>query len=94
MVAKDTRGKPKLGLVPRAAMEEMAKVREFGIEKYKDDEMWRQVPESDFIHATLRHIFKYLDGENIDPESNLEHLSHALCSLSLAVAVKHMRGKK
>lgn len=87
---KDTKGKPKLGLIPYDALAEIAKVREFGIEKYKDDEGWRGVSITDFLDAALRHIYKYndIDRSELDEESGLSHLAHAATSLILALAVE------
>lgn len=85
---KDTKGKPKLRYVPYAALVSIAKVREFGIAKYKDDTGWRTVDQDDFIEAALRHIGKYFDGETHDDESGLHHIDHAVTSLALAIGVR------
>lgn len=87
MVAKDVKGKAKLRYIPYKALVEIAKVREFGVMKYKDDTCWRQVDHMDFVEASARHVFKYMSGEKLDDESGLNHLSHALTSLVLAIAV-------
>lgn len=81
---KDIKGKEKLRLLPRKALVASAKVREYGIEKYKGDN-YHKVPAIEFIDASLRHIYKHLEGQKIDEESGLPHLDHALCSLMLAV---------
>lgn len=86
MGSKDTVGKPKLGLVPFSALAEISKVREYGISKYGDDECWREVEVKDFLDATLRHIYKFLYESETDEESGLPHLSHAACSIILALA--------
>ena len=88
---KDTIGKPKLRYIPYDALVAIANVREFGIAKYKDDLGWKEVPADDFAEASLRHIYKYFKGELVDPESGLNHLDHALCSLALAVAVTKLQ---
>jgi hypothetical protein len=88
MSAKDTKGKPKLSLIPYTALEQIAKVREFGVNKYGDDTCWKDVPEKEFLEATLRHVYKYLNGNDTDEESGLSHLAHAATSLTLAMALK------
>lgn len=88
MTHKETAGKPKLGLIPFSALAQIAEVREFGIKKYKDDEGWKQVDSRDFVEAGLRHLHKVTSGEEIDPESGLQHLAHAACSIILALAVE------
>jgi len=89
-MCKDTKGKPKLGLIPGSVLEAMATVREFGIKKYGDDLNWMSVPAHEFLHATARHLYKHFDGQVLDKESGLPHLHHALTSLALAIAVDKM----
>lgn len=87
MTHKETKGKPRLGLLPYEALAKAARVREFGIAKYGDDECWKYVESKDFLEAALRHIHKHLSGEKVDNESGLGHIDHALASLILAAAV-------
>jgi len=90
---KDVKGKPILSYVPFKALEKIAKVREFGINKYSDDASWKNVNRIDFIDATLRHLHKHMDairyneGSVIDDESGLPHLDHAATSLILALSL-------
>ncbi len=91
MTFKDTNGKDKLRYIPYSALKSIAKVREYGIMKYKDDQGWRQVPEIEFTEAAMRHVGKALSGEDIDSESGLPHLDHAICSLALAIAVRESK---
>ena len=86
--AKADAGKPRLTLVPPAAVEETAKVREYGCRKYPDGgkDNWRNVTIDRHFEAALRHIWKAAnDYGKIDPESGLMHVSHALCDLSFVV---------
>ena len=86
--AKADAGKPRLSLVPPAAVEETAKVREYGCRKYPDGgrDNWRNVTIDRHFEAALRHIWKAAnDYGKIDPESGLMHVSHALCDLSFVV---------
>lgn len=62
------------------AIEEIAKVMEYGANKYSR-ENWRNVDDKErYIAATLRHIFEY-KNKKLDDESGLNHLAHAACSL-------------
>ena len=88
MSKKDTKGKPQLSLIPYTALVEIAHVREFGVEKYGDDEAWYDVPTKDFLDAALRHIYKYLSGAADDPESGRSHIAHAATSLVLALSIE------
>lgn len=56
----------------------------FGARKYKDDN-WREgIHSRRLLAACLRHVFAYLDGEDLDAESGLSHLLHASCCLQFA----------
>ncbi len=85
MTQKDVQGKAKLDLIPYKALVKVAEVREYGIKKYKDDQGWKSVAQKDFAVATLRHIYKWINGEQLDDESGLHHLHHAACSIMLAI---------
>jgi len=78
---KDDAGKPPMSLVSRRAMEEEAKVLDFGKRKY-DAWNWSEgIAWSRCLDAVLRHVYAYCDGESLDPESGLSHLAHARCGL-------------
>ena len=94
MAYKDTKGKEKLSLIPRRALVEIAKVREFGNKKYGCPHGWKLHETHEFAEAAMRHIVKHFDGQDKDPESGLDHLSHALCSLALAVSLKDKKKSK
>ena len=74
--------KPKMHLLPPKAVFEVSKVLTYGANKY-DEENWRKVPDlqTRYSAAALRHIFAHLDGEELDEESGLDHLAHAICCL-------------
>lgn len=82
--AKETKGKPRFSLLPRKGCLAVISAREYGAVKYGDPENWKKVPQKEWIEATLRHLYAHLDGELVDPESGLPHLSHAACSAFLA----------
>lgn len=82
---KDTKGKPKLSLVPPQILFDIAKVREYGNEKYpyggKDN--WKNVDINDYKDALLRHTLKYLqDPKGKDSESEIEHYKHMACNIA------------
>lgn len=86
---KDTVGKLKLNLVPPRSMEAIARVREFGVNKYKDPWGWMKACTTDeFIEAVKRHLNKRDRGEELDNESGLPHIYHALCSMAMAVELE------
>lgn len=88
MAKKENTGKPRLELLKRTALEQMAFIRTFGIEKYLNDTDWRLNPVEDYAGAALRHIYKFLDGEKIDQESGYMHLAHAMVDLMLAIELE------
>jgi len=70
------------GLLPPLALEETVKVLTFGAKKYERDN-WKQVPDSKrrYFDALQRHIWAWKKGEQMDEESGLHHLAHAMCCL-------------
>ena len=81
--------KPKMNLLPPKAVMEVAKVLTFGAEKY-DAENWRKLEDlqNRYTAGALRHIFAHMDGEKLDPETNLSHLAHALCCLLFKLEIE------
>jgi hypothetical protein len=75
-------GKPDYSLMPPLAEEAVVKVLTFGAQKY-GRENWKLVENARdrYEAAAKRHIAQTKMGENIDPESDLHHLAHAICSL-------------
>lgn len=81
--AKFDSGKPKLTLVPRQIIFDIAKVREYGVEKYKDPDNWKKVEIERYRDAAFRHFMAYLDDPyGVDDESGLPHLSHLACNIA------------
>lgn len=70
------------GLLPPYALEETVRVLTFGAQKYERDN-WQRVPDSKrrYFDALQRHVWAWKQGEQIDPESGLHHLAHAMCCL-------------
>ena len=81
--------KPRMNLLPPKAIMEVAKVLTFGAEKY-DAENWRKLDDlqNRYTAGALRHIFAHMDGEQLDPETNLSHLAHALCCLLFKLEIE------
>lgn len=74
-------GKPSLDLLPPEALEEIAKVLSFGAHKYEPHNWRKGFKWSRLSAALLRHVFAFLRGEDLDPETGLSHLAHAGCML-------------
>lgn len=76
-------GKLRYGLIPPLAQQEMVKVLTFGAEKYEPDN-WKHVEDSitRYFDAMERHVWAWKMGEDLDPESGIHHLAHAMCCLA------------
>lgn len=79
---KDDAGKPMLDLLPAWAIMACGEVLTDGAAHYGPDN-WRQVEGAKrrYIAAALRHLFKYIGGQDMDPESGRHHLAHAAVSI-------------
>lgn len=86
--------KPKMHLLPPKATLEVAKVLTFGAQKY-DEENWRKLDnlQARYSSGALRHIFAHIDKEELDPESGLSHLAHAICCLMFKLEIELENGE-
>lgn len=70
-----------LELLPVSALKEVARVLQHGAKKYGRNN-WRQgISDSRLMGAALRHLFSYIEGEELDPETKCNHLAHAACEI-------------
>lgn len=86
---KHDAGKPRLSLIPRAALEAEARVMGFGANKYGTFNWKKGLAYSRLLDAALRHVHAFVDGENDDPESGLNHLAHARANLAMLLDQLH-----
>lgn len=77
---KHDQGKTEWTLLPWKSLKEIVDVLTFGKIKYSRDN-WKNVEPDRYKDALLRHIFAWLEGEKLDPESGKHHLAHAGCCL-------------
>ena len=71
--------KIRMDLLDPYAIEQLSAVLTFGAKKYAAHNWRKGIPKSRLIAALLRHTFAYLRGEDIDEESGLSHIAHAMC---------------
>lgn len=92
--AKKDAGKPRLSLVPRRIIWDIADVREFAVQtKYKDPDNWKRVEIERYRDAAYRHFMKYLDDPGgVDDESGLPHLSHLACNIAFLCELEQNGG--
>jgi len=82
-IIKSDAGKPRLSLVPVQILDDIARVREFGVNKYGTSESWRKVEIERYRDAMLRHAMAYIrDPAGLDEESGLPHLWHLACNVA------------
>jgi hypothetical protein len=74
-------GKDPLWFLDGAVMAGVARVLGFGAKKYSPHNWRKGMKWSRLYSAAMRHIFKHLDGEKLDPETGESHLDHAICCL-------------
>ena len=72
-------GKPKVSLVPTEIVYNIARIREYGNNKYPEGgkDNWKEVEPERYIDAAYRHLLKFIDDpESCDEESGYPHLWH------------------
>jgi len=83
--------KPDMSLLSSIAITKVADVMTFGKRKYSANNWRGGIVYSRLLAAALRHIFAYLGGESIDPESGKSHLAHAVCCLCMILEFEETR---
>lgn len=76
-------GKLQYSLIPAETLQALAEVLSFGATKYAPNN-WQLVQDGErrYLDALYRHLQAYRLGEDVDPESGLHHLSHALTNVA------------
>lgn len=80
---KYDQGKIRYDLIPPVAYEGIAKVFTMGAKKYGDRNWEGGVDYLRLYAATMRHLQAWRQGIDIDEESGLSHLYHAMCNLMM-----------
>ena len=84
-------GKPRLSLVPRKIIWAIAKIREYGTNKYGSSENWKAVDIQRYRDAAYRHFMAYLDNpKGKDLESGLYHLWHLACNVAFLCELEEL----
>ena len=89
-------GKNRMGLMCEnfsRALWEVAKVSTFGANRYGQN-TWQHLenPKERYMDALCRHLFQHLQGNKVDSDSGLLHLS-AVCWNALALLEFELKGK-
>lgn len=89
------KGKVDYTMIPLDALEVEARVWMLGEEKYGPNnwtKLWDEDTPRVAMGSALRHIFAYLSGEDLDPESGVHHLAHVRCNA--AMGIRYYNNKK
>jgi hypothetical protein len=91
-VQKKDAGKCPHELLPEDALEQVARVLEFGAKKYRA-RGWEAGIEYGRVYAAIKRHGKswFQDREELDPETQLSHLAHLACEALFLLAF-HLRG--
>lgn len=73
--------RPRLDLIPTAALEEVGHVLALGAAKYGPYNWCSGTRWGRLYRALLSHAWAWWRGENLDPESGRSHLAHCICCL-------------
>jgi len=83
---KHDENKTRLDLIPPETVEALGKVLTFGCKKYSANNWRLGIDYSRVYSAIQRHLNAFWgEASDIDEESGLSHLSHALCGLSFLI---------
>ena len=86
---KADKDKLRLSLVPRGIIRAIARIRMYGVEKYKDPDNWKRVEIERYRDAAFRHFLAYLDDpDGVDEESGLPHLDHLACNVAFLIELR------
>ena len=90
---KYDKGKLLMTLVQPSFVRGVAEVLTFGANKYKPNS-WQTVEDAKrrYEDALYRHWLAYLDGEQVDSESGLEHLKHLACNAMFLLHLNKTKG--
>lgn len=78
---KHDSGKPKLSYLPYDALVEVARVMEFGAQKYDKHNYKKGMEYTRLIDAAFRHLHQFNDGIDLDDESSYNHIAHSISNL-------------
>ena len=83
--------KLRVDLLPVDVLKGVAEILTHGAKKYGDRNWEQGIKYSRLYGATLRHLYTFWQGDDVDPESHLLHLDHALCELMFLRAMSKRR---
>jgi hypothetical protein len=91
---KDDECKLRYDLIPAYPLEVLAQVYTAGAAKYEDNNWRKGIKWGRLFGAIMRHLWAYWRGEDLDRETLLPHLAHAIwgCMSLLEYSVTYPEG--
>ena len=89
---KNDDGKVDWSLLPIEAMEDVIRVFMFGEKKYARFNYRLGFDSNRLVAACMRHLLSWQKGDDLDPETGISHLAHAVCTL-LMLRTNEIDGK-
>jgi Domain of unknown function (DUF5664) len=88
-------GKLLMHLIPAEVVQELAAVLTRGAQKYGARNWEQGLTYSSTFDSLQRHLWAWWNGQDVDDESGLSHLTHALCNVAfLVVFVKRIASRR
>jgi hypothetical protein len=84
---KKDEGKPRWSILPMDAMIEVIRVFMYGDIKYNGPNYTLGMNFTRIVDANMRHLTKWVDGEDNDPETGRSHIAHAACGSLMLLAL-------
>lgn len=84
-------GKVGLHRLPWDALEDVARVLDYGAKKYGTGNWQKGTSWMEFAGSAMRHLTSWLRGEDNDPESGLPHLAHACTNVLFLLAYRRQK---
>ena len=78
-------GKAQIHQVPTSLINGVAKVLMYGAQKYEKGNFRKGMDWTTPYDCLQRHMMRWLDGEQLDEESNLPHLYHAAANIAMLI---------
>jgi hypothetical protein len=83
--------KPRVDLIPSEVIFAMGEMFRHGADKYDDRNWEKGMKWSRVFGSTMRHLWAWWGGEDIDPESNKPHLYSAACCIAMLIAYRERK---
>ena len=80
---KHSEAKLRVDLITSEMEEGLAEVLTYGATKYEDRNWEKGLKHSTHYAAAKRHMLKFWKGIDLDDESGLHHIAHAMCNLAM-----------